>query len=1118
MHRFWKTIIKPVMDIIDARSVLEIGLQNGHITKRIIEYMSTVKGKAQSIVPFPDFDYKSLENENDSMFKMHVGLSLEVLPTLPAFDVYLIDGDHNWYTVYNELRCIASTCRSKDILILVHDIGWPYARRDLYYTPENIPVKYRNDYEKRGIKYGYNELQDDGINGNLCNAVAYDTPRNGVLTAIEDFVKENSEYEYLKIECCNGLGIIKRKQSYKKVSDYVNNSNTLKLLLEQTEENRIDFFQAHCIYKNKYQEVTDSMKIKERNYQKDKNLLCAKMMDLSETCAMLENNNQLLQEETEIAKKQYLILQKELSERFAILDKSNELLQEERAKLQEEKKKLQEESENTRKQYGNIHKELSERCAILEKSNLALREEGRKSRKQCRDLQKELQRLYESKSFKMTIALSKAYHSPQKIFPFLIRKSIKRIRVIGNRLFFRRKNIEADLQKTYNENKNYLYPVLSEYEKQSIYDADIEVNTISLVICIHNALSDVMECLNSVWEKRTFPYEIILVDDGSDIETRQYVEKYAELTGCKLHRNDESLGYTKSANIGLRMSNSDYVILLNSDTIVTDSWVEKMLTCFEQHKNTGIVSPLSNAASYQSVPDDKDSETGDWKINVLRNDMTVDMMALIVEKISKLRYPSVPSLNGFCFMISREVINSIGYLDEVNFPKGYGEEVDYCIRASKEGFELRVVDNTYIFHEKSKSFTHTVRKELGAASKPILKQKHGIEVYSSVGRGMESCTELQVIREEIKEAVDEYYKKYKELIGKRIAFVLTAKGGSGGANSVCQEVAGMRSLGIEVDIINSINYKTEFTLNYPEIAKYVKYFDKRYYESFMDVANKYDMLIATIFTTVKLIQSVKEKYSQLQIGYYIQDYEPYFFDSKEEYFQEAKLSYTRIKDMCLFAKTEWIADTVQKYHDVKVNLVEPSMDTRLYNPFVIKHKKMRDYWTICAMIRPKTIRRNPKGTMEVLQYLKNKYDSSMHIVLFGCSDEEIKQLGFPDFEYQNFGVLKRWEVAKLLATSDIFLDMSIYQAFGRTGLESMCLGCLPVLPREGGVSKFARDKENAIIADTSNVAEVCERICAVIDAPNKLSEMQQQGINTSKSFNIQNAAWSEIKLLNKLFK
>ena len=100
MYRFWETIIKPVLEMIDARSVLEIGAQNGYTTKRVIEYVGAVEGKVQSIDPFPNFDYKSWEKDSNFAFKMHIGLSLEVLPELPAFDVYLIDGDHNWYTVY----------------------------------------------------------------------------------------------------------------------------------------------------------------------------------------------------------------------------------------------------------------------------------------------------------------------------------------------------------------------------------------------------------------------------------------------------------------------------------------------------------------------------------------------------------------------------------------------------------------------------------------------------------------------------------------------------------------------------------------------------------------------------------------------------------------------------------------------------------------------------------------------------------------------------------------------------------------------------------------------------------------------------------------------------------
>ena len=64
---------------------------------------------------------------------------------LPAMDAALIDGDHNWYTVYNELKLLAATAREADAalpVLVLHDVGWPYGRRDLYYAPEQIPEEY----------------------------------------------------------------------------------------------------------------------------------------------------------------------------------------------------------------------------------------------------------------------------------------------------------------------------------------------------------------------------------------------------------------------------------------------------------------------------------------------------------------------------------------------------------------------------------------------------------------------------------------------------------------------------------------------------------------------------------------------------------------------------------------------------------------------------------------------------------------------------------------------------------------------------------------------------------------------------------------------------------------
>ena len=62
-------------------------------------------------------------------------------------DAALVDGDHNWYTVYNELKMLAATARDAGAplpLLIMHDVCWPYGRRDLYYAPERIPEEFRS--------------------------------------------------------------------------------------------------------------------------------------------------------------------------------------------------------------------------------------------------------------------------------------------------------------------------------------------------------------------------------------------------------------------------------------------------------------------------------------------------------------------------------------------------------------------------------------------------------------------------------------------------------------------------------------------------------------------------------------------------------------------------------------------------------------------------------------------------------------------------------------------------------------------------------------------------------------------------------------------------------------
>lgn len=250
---------------------------------------------------------------------------------------------------------------------------------------------------------------------------------------------------------------------------------------------------------------------------------------------------------------------------------------------------------------------------------------------------------------------------------------------------------------------------------------------VSVIVCIHNALEDVWNCISSVLETEVdVPWEMILVDDGSEEPTAAFVrETAANHDHVRALRNEKAGGYTVAANTGLRAARGRYLALLNSDTIVPKRWLEKIIKVFETHRGVGIVGPLSNAASWQSVPQRSRPEGG-WAINSLPDGWSVDQMDSCVERAALgLVYPRVPLANGFCYCIHRDLLDAIGLLDEAAFPRGFGEEDDYCLRAANAGFGAMLAIDTYVFHAKSKSYGSAQRDALSKRGQGSLKKKHG---------------------------------------------------------------------------------------------------------------------------------------------------------------------------------------------------------------------------------------------------------------------------------------------------------------------------------------------------------------------------------------------------------
>lgn len=248
MVRFWFDLIRPVLAAVEPEVIVEIGALKGHTTQNLLRFCAG-KRHLHCIDPMPDFDVNKMVREHEGYFFFHEDLSLNVIPKLPRFDVALIDGDHNWYTVYNELSLISDLHGKNPSafpLILFHDICWPYGRRDLYYRHSTIPEAYRHPFAQKGIVYGQSELADQGgLNSTLDNAVHEGGKRNGVKTAIEDFMADSSiEFCFYEVPVNFGVGILcskkrlKGNKSLRQVLDLTFSAEGLMRLLRRLEEIR----------------------------------------------------------------------------------------------------------------------------------------------------------------------------------------------------------------------------------------------------------------------------------------------------------------------------------------------------------------------------------------------------------------------------------------------------------------------------------------------------------------------------------------------------------------------------------------------------------------------------------------------------------------------------------------------------------------------------------------------------------------------------------------------------------------------------------------------------------------------------------------------------------------
>lgn len=573
MNRFWNGIIRPIIEGLNPENMIEIGVDKGDNTKNILEYCSKNKCKLISIDPFPDSSVSELEEQYKDEFTLIRDLSLNVLSEIKEADVVFIDGDHNWFTVFNELKAIEKKAKNNFPLVFLHEMEWPYDRRDLYYNPDDIPSEYTQEYAQKGIDLHSKFLVDEyGVNSGLKNALEYGAKKSGVLTAVEDFLEETYfDLKLIKVPGFHGLGIIYDKNTYSGNEDFKAAIDNIKTTLANMDEYLQKLSFAHY-------DVLNRNAMLEMDYSLNQDLV-AQNQNLINQINDLEDNRLHLINAVNDLRKQLLLNQ-------------NRITQIE-SQLSTTKNKITNLESNIKVLDRSRKSELHRNFQILFGDYVSGRKAPNKGKLARLSSFPYLFIFLKSKgNMKEFWTNLKGYRTIRRLGlfddDFYLNKH-KSILIAGinpliHYLFYgyrEGKNPSADFdqdyyKKTYPEVKSSNINPLVHYSLFGIKENKrINDRKISVIVTSYNHEKYIKDCIDSIlMQKGIFDLEVIIGDDSSTDNTRtileDYQKKYPET--ITLLPLTDNMGVTKNLQRCLKEASGKYVAICEGDDYWTDPY------------------------------------------------------------------------------------------------------------------------------------------------------------------------------------------------------------------------------------------------------------------------------------------------------------------------------------------------------------------------------------------------------------------------------------------------------------------------------------------------------------------------------------------------------------------
>ena len=664
MRRFWEDVVRPCFEATHVRRIVEIGSDRGENTVKLVNYAIEKGGFVYAIDPAPQFDYEEAFRGKENYYSFLITTSINALPKIHEYDAILIDGDHNYYTVYTELQLILKNTE-KFPLVLFHDIGWPYDRRDLYYDPDTIPQAWQNTYKISGIDPDTEQLSDKGFNHKYRNSVSYNKDHCGVLTAVEDFIKENdSRFTLIKIPIMSGLGImLDIKQNY--------SEEFIALIHALTPS---DSLMNLMRYSDKW---------------------------FAKTHSRLE---------------QYIEANQRLKNQVIERDQEINTLQ---AKLAEEKSKYLEQvalEQKKREQINTFYEK-----ALNERDNLSMQLADKEKKIQRLSSERaSLENYYlNSIRFRIGTAFVDASHSPKELLRlpktlFSLYRAGKEqdekgkiAKINGVSSKGRTASVVA-LEKKQIETSRFSKNELKELHVARIkpYSA-ADKPLVSIIILNRNGLHHLETLFASMKQAKFYDnYEMIIVDNGSTDGSQDYIKSQSLGKTIRLIENQTNESFSYANNQAAKNAAGSYLLFMNNDIEVVDGWLDELLRVALDKENCGAVgAKLVYPEGIGGLNAGKDNLIQHRGIGFRYDSFNgIDFIRPYNLGNGEQAWPDegaerkISAVTAAVLLVSKEAYDAVEGFDE-QYVYGY-EDVDLCLKLLERGYNNYYNPLAMLFHHE----------------------------------------------------------------------------------------------------------------------------------------------------------------------------------------------------------------------------------------------------------------------------------------------------------------------------------------------------------------------------------------------------------------------------------